>query len=145
MATAPERHMDAQEDEASGSGTVDVELPRERICAATARRLIEDSFGRELDPEVLDDLKTIASELVNNAYEHGKGEIRLKVLRSQHRIKLEVIDQGENAPIAIRHNAFEGRGNGLRIVDLLADNWGVFRGVTHVWATLSASPPTAGN
>jgi anti-sigma regulatory factor (Ser/Thr protein kinase) len=102
-----------------------------------ARRLIEDRFGSELDPDMLDDLKTIASELVNNAYEHGSGKISMRADASAHRIKLEVIDEGENAVIAIRANAFDGRGNGLRIVDLLADNWGVFHGTTHVWATVA--------
>ena len=140
MATASGQHSGPQSDRPSGSSAIDAELPRAPGCSGTARRLIEDSFGDELESEMLDDLKTVASELVNNAYEHGRGRIRMKAQRNEHRIRLEVMDEGQDAPIAIRASAFDGRGNGLRIVDLLADNWGVFHGSTHVWAALSPVP-----
>lgn len=132
-----------QPDRAAGNSAINVELPRQPSCAATARRLIEERLGASLEPETLDDLKTISSELVNNAYQHGIGQIRMKAQRSEHRVRLEVMDEGQNASIAIRQATFDGRGNGLRIVDLLADNWGVFHGSTHVWATLSLAPRVA--
>jgi anti-sigma regulatory factor (Ser/Thr protein kinase) len=145
MATASQQQVGPDPDGAGGSTAVAAELPRERTCAATARRLLEDNLGAKLEPEMLDDLKTILSELVNNAYEHGRGRIQVKAQRGEHRIRLEVLDEGENASIAIRPNAFDGRGNGLRIVDLLADNWGVFHGTSHVWATVSLTPVAPAN
>ena len=55
------------------------ELPREPGCGGAARRLVE-RFLRERRLEALaDDARIIVSELVNNAYLHGRGRIELTV------------------------------------------------------------------
>jgi two-component sensor histidine kinase len=119
----------------------EVHLPRERSCGTLARRLIERRFGDELDSNALDDLKLIVTELVDNAFVHGEGQIRLKVQRDDGRVMAEVMDEGNDAVIRIRQAGVRGGGNGLRLVDHLCSAWGAYEGSTHVWAELPLALP----
>lgn len=120
------------------TGSLEVELPRKRACGGLARRLLEQQFGHTLDRSTLADLKLVTSELVNNAFVHGKGRIRLRLDASQERVRIEVMDEGENAAIKIRRLGVRGGGHGLRLVDHLCAAWGAFEGSTHVWAELKS-------
>jgi anti-sigma regulatory factor (Ser/Thr protein kinase) len=111
-------------------------LPRAHGGAAMARRLVEERFSDQLSRSSLDDLKLIVSELVNNAYLHGKGQIELRLRHVHDRVRVEVMDEGEHALVKIRRPGAPACGNGLRLVDLLASNWGAVPGRTCVWAEL---------
>jgi anti-sigma regulatory factor (Ser/Thr protein kinase) len=117
-----------------------VELPRHRSCGATARRVVEQYASQELKRHELDDLKLVVSELVGNAYLHGEGRIWLKLNRHAQGIRIEVIDQGEDAAVKIRPARSIQRGHGLKIVDRLSSAWGAHEGTTHVWAELPLRP-----
>jgi anti-sigma regulatory factor (Ser/Thr protein kinase) len=119
---------------------VQIELPRHRSCGATARRVVEEYAGEELKRDELEDLKLVVSELVGNAYLHGEGRIWLKLNRREHRIRVEVIDQGEGATVRVRPRRTVEHGHGLKIVDRLASAWGAHEGTTHVWAELPLRP-----
>ncbi|HLY50875.1 MAG TPA: ATP-binding protein [Solirubrobacteraceae bacterium] len=119
---------------------IDVDLPRQRTCAAIARRLVDEHFADELDAGTLDDLKLVVSELVDNAYLHGVGQIRMKLTPQAGQVRVEVLDEGEGAAIKIRALGATGGGHGLRLVDHLCSEWGAFEGSTHVWAELSLDP-----
>jgi anti-sigma regulatory factor (Ser/Thr protein kinase) len=82
----------------------EVELPRHRSCAATARRHVEQFAGAELVDQALADLKLVVSELVDNAYLHGNGRIWLRLDRGVRKIRVEVSDQGEWAAVNVRHS-----------------------------------------
>ena len=69
-----------------------------------------------------------------NSARHGPSapiELRL-TLTDEGRIRGEVKDHG-TGEIAIREIATDGGGFGLRLVDSLADRWGVYEGSTHLW------------
>jgi anti-sigma regulatory factor (Ser/Thr protein kinase) len=124
-----------------------LELPRERDCAVIARRWLEQHCREMLGAGALDDLKLIATELVNNAYVHGRGRIRLILETSGQTARVEVVDEGEDAVLKIKQRAFGAGGNGLRLVDAMSTRWGAFEGTTHVWAELPAdsdAPERAG-
>jgi anti-sigma regulatory factor (Ser/Thr protein kinase) len=112
-------------------------LPREPSCGAVARRWIEQNLGDQLSPQPLRDLKLIVSELVTNAYLHGKGQIRLILEAAQSSVRVEVVDQGEGVAIAIRREGLGEGGQGLQLVDAISTRWGAFEGTTHVWAEMS--------
>jgi anti-sigma regulatory factor (Ser/Thr protein kinase) len=118
----------------------DTELPRQPICAALARRVAEREYGGVLERRALDDLKLVVSELVDNAYVHGTGTIRLVLARHDERIRVEVMDEGRDAVIAIKALAGRAGGHGLRLVDHLTERWGAFAGSTHVWAEVPLAP-----
>jgi two-component sensor histidine kinase len=105
-------------------------------CSAEARRILFDELGGELDPAALADVKLVTTELINNAYLHGEGQIKLRVSRLGERLRVEVIDEGQGRSIQINEHPNDSGGRGLRIVDNLTRAWGAFEGTTHVWADL---------
>jgi anti-sigma regulatory factor (Ser/Thr protein kinase) len=119
---------------------IESDLPRERSCAAIARRLLDEHFADDLDTRTLDDLKLVVSELVDNAYIHGVGQIRIRITPHPGQVTVEVLDEGEGAAIEIRALGATGGGHGLRLVDHLCSDWGAFEGSTHVWAELLLDP-----
>jgi anti-sigma regulatory factor (Ser/Thr protein kinase) len=118
----------------------EIDLPRQPVCGAVARRVVERQYRDRLAPRTLDDLKLVVSELVDNAYTHGQGQIRLRLSRAQASVRVEVMDEGRDAVIRIREPGGRGGGHGLRLVDHLCSGWGALAGSTHVWAELAADP-----
>lgn len=116
-------------------------LPRGPTAPARARRIVDGFLRPRRVPEVpREQALLVSSELVSNAYLHGAGEIELRVNLFGDRIRIEVVDEGhEQAPAVREQPADESGGWGLRIVDQLALQWGVFEGTTHVWADLAVS------
>jgi anti-sigma regulatory factor (Ser/Thr protein kinase) len=115
---------------------LEADLPRERRCGALARRFVEERYGSQLDGRTLEDLKLVVSELVDNAYVHGKGTIQLKLQRLADGVRIDVLDEGIDAKIEFRKLGAHGGGHGLRLVDHLCPAWGSFQGRTHVWAEM---------
>jgi serine/threonine-protein kinase RsbW len=102
--------------------------------------VVEEHVPGGLPTERLDDLKLVVSELVDNAYLHGRGEIGMTIQSRLDRIRVEVVDDGEGAAVKIREHAPEGMGGfGLKLVDQLCAAWGAQEGTTHVWAELPTS------
>lgn len=101
-----------------------------------ARRIVEENYAGRLERHKLDDVKLIASELVDNAYVHGQGRIGLKLQLGERQLRVEVTDEGQNASIEIRRAGARNGGHGLRLVDLLCSDWGAYEDSTHVWADL---------
>jgi anti-sigma regulatory factor (Ser/Thr protein kinase) len=102
---------------------------------------------RELEPilgsERTEDATLLISELVTNAVKYGPedGEIRLIVAADETTTRFTVHDPGAGPLPEMRPAetpAHVGGGHGLRLVDSLADRWGVERGSTRVWFEFSA-------
>jgi serine/threonine-protein kinase RsbW len=88
--------------------------------------------------ETRESAQLVASELVTNALQHGEGAIQLRLKLMKDFLRIEVVDQGRDQAPAVRQEApDESGGWGLRIVDQLAAQWGVFEGTTHVWADVA--------
>jgi anti-sigma regulatory factor (Ser/Thr protein kinase) len=113
-------------------------LPRDPAAAAQARQFVDRLLQtRRLSSEAVERARLVSSELVTNAYRHGEGEIELWVEVFDDRLRIEVLDGGTDQAPAVRERpADETGGWGLRIVDQLALQWGVFEGTTHVWADI---------
>jgi anti-sigma regulatory factor (Ser/Thr protein kinase) len=114
-----------------------IEIPRDEGCARRARHAVGDYLQGRVTAERRDAAQLVASELVTNAYRHGEGRIELRLALRGAQLVIEVIDQGRGEAVKVRREAKAGGGGrGLRIVDHLATEWGVFEGTTHVWAKL---------
>ncbi|MDX6689319.1 MAG: serine/threonine-protein kinase RsbW [Solirubrobacteraceae bacterium] len=84
----------------------------------------------------------MVSELASNALSYGQGEIRLRAWLDDHRLLVEVTDQGGGFERELRRDDFERVGGwGLGIVDELASRWGVHEGCSRVWFELERSGP----
>lgn len=89
-----------------------------------------------LDVQQREDAALLVSELVSNAVQHGIGAIWLRIDVETNGLRVEVSDQG-NVAVAPRPMPGAHGGWGLRIVDQLADDWGVLEGSTRVWFRLT--------
>ena len=121
--------------------TLTVDIPRDPMAPAAARRAIDGLSGRVAD-DVIPDVKLLVSELITNSVKYGgDGEVHLQ-MRSDHEghIRIEVVDQGSGfIPVARNRPATEAGGWGLHLVETLADRWGVHEGSTHVWFEIDRS------
>ena len=72
-----------------------------------------------------DDTELIVCELVANAVEHATSEVRVRLLRCGDTLRVEVHDDGEGDPEVQAPPPLSESGRGLRIVDSIADQWGV--------------------
>ncbi|RAJ30426.1 PAS domain S-box-containing protein [Kitasatospora sp. SolWspMP-SS2h] len=101
----------------------DWRFPSEPTSVAKAR---EAACGwlleRGLD-ELVDTCELLVSELVTNALRHGRGEIRLRLLRDRT-MACEVWDDAYAQPRQRRAQETDEGGRGLQLVSLLAERWG---------------------
>jgi anti-sigma regulatory factor (Ser/Thr protein kinase) len=118
------------------------QLPRSVDASGQARRLVTTWAGDALDPEELDRAKLVVSELINNAVLHGEGSIELQLDLDEHRLQIEVIDEGGGFEHVMREVPFEDlSGRGLAIVEAVTSRWGIHEGTTHVWAEFERPGP----
>jgi anti-sigma regulatory factor (Ser/Thr protein kinase) len=82
----------------------------------------------------MSDLELAVSELVNNAFLHGRGPIRLDIEHSGGEVMGSVSDSGNGFEYELRgFGGDDPHGRGLALVDALVTRWGIRRGSTHVW------------
>jgi anti-sigma regulatory factor (Ser/Thr protein kinase) len=85
-----------------------------------------------------EDAVLLVSELVTNAVKYGgEGPVELSTARVDGRLRIDVRDRGGAGALPVMREAGHlGGGHGLRLVDALADRWGVEHGSTIVWFEL---------
>jgi anti-sigma regulatory factor (Ser/Thr protein kinase) len=115
--------------------TLSVDIPRDPLAPAAARRAVEALSGTVAD-DVIPDVKLLVSELITNSVKYGgDGALRLQIeTEGPRKLRLEVIDQGVGfVPVARDRPATDVGGWGLHLVQTLSNRWGVHEGSTHVW------------
>ncbi len=113
-----------------------IKIERDDTCARRARRFVSQRLEGIATEEQLNTAVLLTSELVTNAYLHGEGRIDLRLGVHGRDALIEVCDQGSGEAVKLVPEPPKG-GWGLRLVDRLAAEWGVFDGTTHVWAKVS--------
>jgi anti-sigma regulatory factor (Ser/Thr protein kinase) len=116
------------------------------LAAPAARRLVT-TFAHEISADCLIDASLMISELVNNSVEHGGAGngsfVRLVIDVCEGVLKVEVSDSGSGfvPPASLSFDDVEATsGRGLRIVEALADRWGVTTSEgAHVWFEMAAT------
>ena len=84
------------------------------------------------------DLELVVSELVTNAFDHGRGTIHLDLAHDGDELHGSVTDDGHGFNYETRTvGDHERRGRGLSIVDALVTRWGITEGSTRVWFHIS--------
>lgn len=119
--------------------TLSTNLPRSPDSVSAARQLV-NSHTTSPGPQQRQDAALMVSELVTNAVAHGVGAIWLRIDAEGDTTRIEVADDG-NVAVAPSPEPGAHGGWGLRIVEQLADNWGVLDGSTNVWFRLGRPQP----
>jgi anti-sigma regulatory factor (Ser/Thr protein kinase) len=114
--------------------TFSTDLPRSPEAVSAARQLV-NGHTASLGFERREDAASMVSELVTNAVVHGVGAISLRIDVEADAVRVEVADEG-NIRVAPSPEPGAHGGWGLRIVEQLADDWGVLEGSTRVWFRL---------
>jgi anti-sigma regulatory factor (Ser/Thr protein kinase) len=99
-------------------------LPIDDRSVAAARRFLRNLLDGH-QPASTDDAILMISELVTNAVRHAHTLLRVMVSIAEQTLRVAVRDDDPTLPVAPEpeHHATSGRG--LRIVDDLADRWGI--------------------
>ncbi|HEX2902603.1 MAG TPA: ATP-binding protein [Jatrophihabitans sp.] len=108
------------------SDFITIELPPEPSAVILARQFVAEHAG-DLPEDRKFDAELLVSELVANAVQHGQPDIRLSVSPDPPGIWVQVSDEGDYLP-QLPDRAPDSRqpnGRGLRLVDAIADSWGV--------------------
>jgi anti-sigma regulatory factor (Ser/Thr protein kinase) len=121
--------------------TLTTSLPRSADAGSAARQLV-NGHTTSLGSQRRQDAALMVSELVTNAVVHGVGAISLRIDVERDAVRIEVADEG-NVALAPSPEPGAHGGWGLRIVEQLADEWGVPGGSTKVWFRLRQSHPPA--
>ncbi|WP_460305374.1 ATP-binding protein [Actinocorallia aurea] len=111
---------------------------------ARARDWAAHLAGRLAEPEEIDTLRLLTSELATNALKHGgaTGIVRVALLRSPSGLRVEVTDEGGGVPECRTASDDDEDGRGLFLLDALARSWGHAPGFdgrgTTVWFEIDA-------
>jgi anti-sigma regulatory factor (Ser/Thr protein kinase) len=112
--------------------------------SASEARAALTNLSPALPKPVVQDLQLLVSELVTNSLRHaglGPGDvIDLRVKRLGCGVRVEVVDPGRRFAPAMKDRPSENGGWGLRIVDRVADRWGVEVPHSRVWFELCMDP-----
>jgi anti-sigma regulatory factor (Ser/Thr protein kinase) len=116
-------------------------LPFDPRAAGQARLVVEHACAAWGLPDLAEDARQIASELVTNAVKHSVPELELQITRRNSLLHIRVADGTSEAPVLLGPAANRQRGGlGLIVVDALSAHWGCRSTPTGkiVWATLRA-------
>jgi anti-sigma regulatory factor (Ser/Thr protein kinase) len=91
---------------------------------AGARRFVRDVLSEE-PRETVEAAELMASELATNSVRHAHSDFELAIHRSRDEIRVEVSDHGQGQPVLRSPTPREQSGRGLRIVQELAEDWGI--------------------
>lgn len=114
-------------------------------AAAWARNALI-ALEHRVDPDLMEDVRLLVSELVTNSVRHSRpagDPVRLEVSIDSRGVRVDVLDHGTGFEPQPRdpHRTKPG-GWGLFLVDKLADRWGVVRNhFTHVWFEIDHGRP----
>jgi len=115
-----------------------LELERDSDAPARARTMVR-GLKPLLGAERTEDATLLVSELVTNAVKYGPEEETIKLIVEQEdrctRFTVHDLGLGPLPEMRAEDDPTPG-GHGLRLVDALADRWGVERGSTRVWFEL---------
>jgi anti-sigma regulatory factor (Ser/Thr protein kinase) len=105
---------------------------------ARARKMVRTHMGAWGHDGASQPIELAVSELVTNAIVHGRGLIDVRLDVTDDRVRLEVSDEGggPSSPAFAPGGSAELGGWGLRLVESLAETWGVRNdadGRTQVW------------
>jgi anti-sigma regulatory factor (Ser/Thr protein kinase)/uncharacterized protein YbcI len=125
-------------------GDLEVEETVQRVLesspdAPSEARHALDALADRLEPELLDDLRLLVTELVTNAVRHAEARqgapIDLEVSLSDRKVRVEVSDSGSAFNSGPLTDPSPGAGgSGLFLVGKLASRWGVITDpTTRVW------------
>jgi len=110
-------------------------FPCSNASPAAARAFV-DRLASHLSTDRREEVEVMVSELATNCVRHAVAAFEVAVERLPGSMRVEVTDAGGGQPVLRMTDALTPSGRGLRLVDLMSDDWGIDRtdaGATRVW------------
>ncbi len=116
-------------------------LPAQATSASEARGLVRRLLGDVGRDDLGEPAALLVSEVVTNALLHAGTPVDLRLSYDHGSLLAEVGDGTPHLPSMRRYGSSSGTGRGLRLLDQMADEWGVNarEGGKTVWFRLSAA------
>jgi GAF domain-containing protein/anti-sigma regulatory factor (Ser/Thr protein kinase) len=92
--------------------------------APAARRFAGDILTAWDERALIDNARLLLGEIITNAVQHTVGDVSVRLVLGEHRLRVEVSDRSDRRPDQRVAGAESESGRGLQIVDVLAREWG---------------------
>jgi two-component sensor histidine kinase len=102
-----------------------VELEPTLAAPAQARRFVRGCLGDDVPRETIDLAELLTSELVTNAIRHGSGHVSVSLRHQDGVLAISVSDDDAAMPVVPPEEPLALGGRGVRMVQRLAQDWGV--------------------
>jgi anti-sigma regulatory factor (Ser/Thr protein kinase) len=120
------------------------DLPPTQAAVPAARHLVLELLRVWQCPHDHDDAALLVTELVSNVADHvgGEADLTVEVSFADAWLRIAVVDGSAVRPVVRELSTEQPRGRGLRMVQAIADRWGVedHHGGKRIW--LEMGPPT---
>ncbi|WP_447002200.1 ATP-binding protein [Saccharothrix isguenensis] len=131
-ATIPqdERGADGHAEEGRTAGQVEIETSLHCDNLAAVRERIDEALHMH-DEDFVQDARLVATELASNACDHADDPRHLMLRREVHpdrgpELVVEVCDATpDRTPVVGSSSVSPNRGNGMRMVETICNDWGV--------------------
>ena len=108
-----------------GSNPVRLDLEQHPAAVGRARRFVHDQcHAAGVNDDTSDTAVLLTSEIVTNAFLHGRSGARVTLVTTDDRLRVEVVDDNCRLPQRAEPDREALNGRGLAIVDTLAADWG---------------------
>ncbi|WP_307818515.1 ATP-binding protein [Streptomyces sp. MBT62] len=102
---------------------------RSRVIVRAALRY----WGR---PGLVESADLLVTELVTNAFKHGRGDVGVRLYLTDTHLLIEVRDGSPKVPVPGDAALDDEAGRGLFLVSVIADAWGVSPDGMTTWCSL---------
>ena len=99
-------------------------FPASLASAREARSFLRQVLPDAAEPDLIDVILLLATELVTNAVIHARTSVHIQLAVDDSRVRIEVQDDAPGLPVRrpVSPEALNGRG--LLLLDRLANRWG---------------------
>jgi anti-sigma regulatory factor (Ser/Thr protein kinase) len=102
-----------------------LDLEQHPAAVRRARRFVHDQcHAAGVNDDTSDTAVLLTSEIVTNAFLHGRSGARVTLMATDDRLRVEVGDDNSRLPQQVEPEREALNGRGLAIVDMLAADWG---------------------
>jgi len=120
-------------------------LPPDASAPGVARAATKRYSAGKVHAERISELILVISELVSNAWLHGRGRSSSNFRSTTRSSAARSSTKGPGSSATVRaRGPEEVGGRGLFLVNALTNRWGIHEGTTHVWLELQAGGDARG-
>jgi anti-sigma regulatory factor (Ser/Thr protein kinase) len=120
---------------ATGERSAERVFPSGPEAPGLARRFLTETLAGWGLPYLVTELNLAVSELVTNAFLHGRGDIAVRLTLSST-LRVAVHDYGVGQPAIRQYSSTATTGRGMHLVDSLCDRWGTTADGSGKWVWL---------